>query len=177
MGDPMYRWILPDEDTRQKRLTGLNGFALRYGMRYGRVTGVEGGKGVAIWLPPGVGVTIPGLLRSGLLAVPFRAGLGALAKFGRAMDTMDKLHQKNVPGRHLYLMLLGVDPELQGQGVGSALVREGLEIADDEKVPGYLETSETTNLPFYGKFGFEVVDEMRFGDSPPAWALRRPAAV
>lgn len=71
-------------------------------------------------------------------------------------------------------MVVGVDPVLQGQGFGSALVREGLALADRESKPGYLETSEPRNLAFYQRVGFAVLEEATLGKGgPTAWAMRR----
>jgi predicted N-acetyltransferase YhbS len=75
---------------------------------------------------------------------------------------------------HHYLMVLGVDSEKQGQGVGSKLIAPGLARADADRLPCYLETMKTRNLDFYGKHGFEVVHagEIPKG-GPPFWTMRR----
>ena len=79
-----------------------------------------------------------------------------------------------VPESHWYLVVVGVDPELQGQVVCSAIVREGLALADQESKPCYLETSERRNLPFYERVGFVVLEEATLGKGgPKAWAMRR----
>lgn len=114
------------------------------------------------------------MIRSGALGVPFGTGLGPFGKFMAANETMDKIHKSRVPEPHWYLMVLGVDPELQNQGAGSAIVREGLAHADRESVPCYLETSERRNLAFYERHGFVVVEEATLGKGgPPAWAMLR----
>ncbi len=87
---------------------------------------------------------------------------------------MEKIHKARVPEPHWYLMVVGVDPELQGQGVGSALVREVLAFADRESKPCYLETSEHRNLSFYERVGFAVLEEATLSKGgPKAWAMRR----
>src|SRR5687768_9291465 len=73
--DPMFRWIFPDPERRARGLLLLNRVPLQYGMRYGRVTQSHGGKAVAIWIPPGQPMSVVGMLRSGMLNVPFRIGL------------------------------------------------------------------------------------------------------
>jgi ribosomal protein S18 acetylase RimI-like enzyme len=91
-----------------------------------------------------------------------------------ANETMDKIHKARVQEPHWYLMLVGVDPELQGRGVGSAIIREGLARADRESRPCYLETSEARNLGLYERHGFAVLEEATLGkDGPQAWAMRR----
>lgn len=61
-----------------------------------------------------------------------------------------------------YLWFIGVNPELQGKGLGSALFQE-IEAQNKTQLPTYLETSTETNLPFYQKLGFEVYREVDLG--------------
>jgi len=172
--DPMFAWIFPDPATRPAALRRLNRVPVEYGLRYGRVTASHDAKAVSVWVPPGPGITIPRMIRSGLLGVPFRTGFGPFAKFMDANDTMDKIHKKRIPEPHWYLVVVGVDPALQKRGVGSALVKEGLAHADESGCPCYLETSEERNLAFYERLGFAVLETATLGaGGPPAWAMRR----
>jgi len=172
--DPLFTWVFPDPATRPAALQRLIRVPLEYGLRYGRVTTSHEAKAACVWLPPGPGMTIPRMIRSGALGVPFRTGFGPFVKFMTANETMDKIHKARVPEPHWYLAVVGVDPELQGQGAGSALVREGLALADRESKPCYLETSERRNLAFYERLGFVVLEEATLGKGgPKAWAMRR----
>jgi predicted N-acetyltransferase YhbS len=77
---------------------------------------------------------------------------------------------------HLYLAVLGVDPGRQGDGVGSALIRPGLELCDREGLPAYLETGKERNLAFYGRHGFRVTEELTLPKGPPIWLMWRDPA-
>jgi GNAT superfamily N-acetyltransferase len=56
-----------------------------------------------------------------------------------------------------YLMYLGVHPDAQGTGAGSALLRGALDtILRRETAPVYLETGTERNVRFYERFGFRV---------------------
>ncbi len=177
--DPMFRWIFPDPQERARSLRLLNRVPLRFGLRYGRVTHCHDGMAVAIWVPPGRSVSLVGMARSGMLSVPLRIGLRPFGRFAGANEVMGKLHAKHVPDPHWYLLIVGVDPELQGRGVGSALVQEGLSEADASNSSCYLETSEERNIPFYERYGFTVLAQASLGaGGPPGWAMRRdPAQV
>ncbi|PGH07095.1 hypothetical protein AJ79_06373 [Helicocarpus griseus UAMH5409] len=61
--------------------------------------------------------------------------------------------------RHAFLSVLVTDPAHQGIGAGSALMKYGLDIADREKIPSWLESSRK-GYPLYRKFGFQ--DTKRF---------------
>ena len=172
--DPLFTWVFPDAATRPAALQRFMRVPLEYGLRYGKVTTSHDARAICMWLPPGPGVSVPRMIRSGMLGVPFRTGFGPFVKFMTANEIMDKIHKARVSEPHWYLMIVGVDPELQGQGVGSAIVREGLALADRESKPCYLETSEHRNLAFYERLGFVVLEEATLGKGgPKAWAMCR----
>jgi ribosomal protein S18 acetylase RimI-like enzyme len=75
---------------------------------------------------------------------------------------------------HRYLYLVGVHPGRQGGGLGSALVRAGLEACDRDRVPAYLESSKERNVPLYERHGFRVVERLELGrGAPPMWLMWR----
>ena len=57
------------------------------------------------------------------------------------------------------LAILVTAPEFQGRGVGSLLCNEGLQIADREKLPAWLEAS-ARGRRLYQKLGFEDVEDI-----------------
>ena len=75
---------------------------------------------------------------------------------------------------HVHLGPIAVAPKLQGQGIGTALMRRYVEHLEREEIAGYLETDRPENLPFYEKFGFTVRhSEDVLG--APTWYMWRPA--
>lgn len=56
----------------------------------------------------------------------------------------------------VYLWFIGVMPDRQQAGIGSALLLKVIEIASREGLPVYLETSVKENLSWYHRFGFTV---------------------
>jgi ribosomal protein S18 acetylase RimI-like enzyme len=78
---------------------------------------------------------------------------------------------------HWHLEFLGVDPDRQGQGVGSQVLSFGLRRADEAGFACGLETSNERNLALYRRFGFEIRGEARpFRSGPPVWSMWRPAS-
>ena len=58
--------------------------------------------------------------------------------------------------------------------VGGALLQPGLEKADRERVPCYLETAKEINVRFYEKHGFQVVKKVDLPrGGPPVWTMLR----
>ena len=74
---------------------------------------------------------------------------------------------------HVHLGPLAVDRELQRQGIGSLILEEHCRRLDAAGELGYLETDKPENVPFYERFGFEVI-----GEEPvigvTTWYMRRP---
>ena len=73
---------------------------------------------------------------------------------------------------HVHLGPLAVDAHLQGQGIGSLIMREHCRRLDAAHEVGYLETDKRENVRFYERFGFEVIaEEPVIG--VPNWFMRR----
>jgi ribosomal protein S18 acetylase RimI-like enzyme len=118
------------------------------------------------------------MIQCGALATPFAVGPRRFARFIAASYTMSKLRKQYAPGPHWYLQMLGVDPQFQGRGLGSALLREGLKRADAASRPSYVETMLERNLAFYGHHGFDVMGSIAVGPGGPVgWAMRREVHV
>ena len=79
------------------------------------------------------------------------------------------------PQPFTYLRTLGVDPQMQGQGLGSALVQQVIRTAVPT-LPLYLETAKEANLAFYARHGFDCIGEFRCLDVP-VWRLIRRAEL
>ena len=53
-----------------------------------------------------------------------------------------------------------------------------IERIDESGYPAYLESSKQRNVPFYARFGFEVVEELHSKvGSPPIWRMWREPRV
>ena len=76
---------------------------------------------------------------------------------------------------HVHLGPIGVSPEAQGQGIGTALMNHYIERLGQEGIAGYLETDRSENVEFYKKFGFVVQNEQEV-IGVPTWYMWRPAA-
>ena len=73
---------------------------------------------------------------------------------------------------HVHLGPIGVAPEFQGQGVGTALMNRYSEYLHQEGLPGYLETDKLENVKFYQKFDFRVQREEELIGTP-VWYMWR----
>lgn len=173
--DPFYQFVFRNEKQRARKLAWLLRCFLRYGLLYGQVTALEGLRGAAIWLGPDHPIyDFSKLLWLGVYQSIFRLDTTDFIRINSINRRFERWHEQEEP-RHYYLMVIGIEPGHQRQGLGSALLRPLLQQADEQKLPCYLETMREDNLAFYRKFGFAVVHDGRAGNGAPFWALRRKA--
>lgn len=131
--------------------------------------------GAAMWLPPGVSPTVPiGFPMLGVaLAMLRHGGFGSLQRGTRLNE---KLAEHHLEEPHFFLHAIGARSGCQGRGIGSALLKHGLEVCDAAGYPAYLESSNIRNNPLYERFGFEITDEITLpGRGPTLWLMYRPA--
>jgi ribosomal protein S18 acetylase RimI-like enzyme len=122
-------------------------------------------------LPPGAfPMPVRGKLTTA--AAVLRSRPGRTHRFARAEH---ELHKQHLRGLHYYLWFLGVDPEHQGRGFGSELLRSLTAKADSDKMPCYLETDRERNVGLYRRHGFEVLGQsVVAGMDAQMWFMRRP---
>ena len=173
--DPHARWTSPDDGKRMGRLERAFVAGLRrIWLEQDECWTTEGVVGGAFWMVPGrvhLGVLRQlGLLPSMLAA--YRAGTPRMVML---LNRIDAMHPRE--REHWYLAFIGVDPEWQGRGIGTALLRPVLERCDREGLPAYLEASSPRNRACYERNGFRVVEEYRVArDAPPGWRMWRDPA-
>jgi GNAT superfamily N-acetyltransferase len=165
--DPILGWLMPDETKRRARLRRFFAVELRHiALARGRVWTTNDLTGAALTLPPGAW-RVP--LRATLLeGTAFGVRLSRAARFGAAME------RRHVREPHYYVRDVGVHPDMQGKGLGSALLSPTFERCDREGLPAYLEASSERNAALYERLGFRLAEELRVGDSPPLRLMLRP---
>ena len=174
--DPVTAWVFPDEADRLARLARFYGDLFLPRMAVGRdeIYTDEDQLGIASWTPPGQGET------SALETLRLLPAMAALwgRWLPRAVRTLAYMESRFPKEPHWHLPFLGVAPEAQGQGLGSALMRPILDRSDREGVPAYLEASTPRSRELYLRHGFVVLDDMRLpGGGPPLWRMwREPVA-
>jgi GNAT superfamily N-acetyltransferase len=85
------------------------------------------------------------------------------------------MEERHLREPHFYVRTVGVRSGLQGQGVGSALMRPTLERADSAGLPAYIEASSQRSAALYERLGFVHLDVLELpGGGPPVWLMRRP---
>lgn len=155
--------VVPDTRIRRSKLRQMFVGALKTAeVAGGLAERTEGFEAVALWLPPGRSFGLWSMVRSGFASARFAITppMLKLRPMTRMLLQFEEEHKRRMPDPHWFLMALGVDPDHQRLGFGSALVRYGLRRAEVDGVPTYLETESGSNVHFYERLGFEVLDEI-----------------
>jgi ribosomal protein S18 acetylase RimI-like enzyme len=84
-----------------------------------------------------------------------------VSRIGAILKREAMIKSNHPKGPIAYLWFIGVDPPVQGKGIGSAFLREVVSECERKQRPMYLETSMERNLPFYKKFGFEIFNSLQ----------------
>jgi GNAT superfamily N-acetyltransferase len=127
--------------------------------------------GASLWFPPGT-LEMSGRERLTELISLLPEGIDCFRRASRWETLLERHHPRE---RHWYLQTLSVAPNAQRSGVGTALIAPGLERADADNLPVFLETQRESNIPYYRRFGFELTEEISLPDSPPLWLMWRQA--
>jgi len=171
--DPYYVYIMPNETKRMAQLHWWMRILLRYTLKYGNIYFTEDHKSVAMWIGPDKPMVDDfKVLSLGLILYPFKVGLKNFIKVLDLSGQWDKEHKK-LSKRHYYLMVIAVEPEFQGKGIGTHLLQDGLMRADNENLECYLETCTEEDVRFYRKHNFEIIFNKGFAVDSEYWLMTR----
>lgn len=127
--------------------------------------------GVALWLAPNEAESDGDDLIDRARSV---VGAAAADRAAGMFEAFEQLRQQSIATPHWFLALLGVDPEFQGRGVGSALMRIGHEAADMDGRPCFLETFTEPDVAYYQRRGYALTRSTTIVDGVPIHAMTRP---
>ena len=165
---------------RQRVLEALASAALKDALRHGRVEAAWDAPtlaGVIAWYPPGNHP--PSIAR--LLRTFVPAGLRLLriapATTILAIPSLLVDGRRWAPRSAWYLQAVAVAAEYRSRGVGTSLVRSGLDVIEARHEAAYLRTSHRPVIAWYAGLGFEVVDATMHEDASHRIRMRRRAPV
>jgi GNAT superfamily N-acetyltransferase len=181
LGEKMFSHVLCDDSDKRLRATIPVFRALvRAHLPYGGVhSAMLGDKlvGVAVRLPPEHN-PLRGRenLRFNLRIMPAMLRLLTRCRGARHLiriiGEFDKIKPNDRP--YWYMIAIGVEPEYQGQGIGTRLTQETLDRADADGVGCYFETAGERTKAIYLKRGFRVLKELKpMPGGPTVWTMWR----
>ena len=173
--DPVANFMFAGDRRRERGLHAFFTSQLRHQyLPHGHVFTTDRMDGAAVWGAPDAPRNSLKELVELLPAAPFLVS----SRIHRALRLLFEVDGLRPREPHWYLATLGTEPARQGHGVGSGLLRSMMDRIDESGHPAYLESSKERNVPFYARFGFEVVEELHSKvGSPPIWRMWREPRV
>ncbi|MDL5203751.1 GNAT family N-acetyltransferase [Streptomyces sp. ALI-76-A] len=170
--DPVSGWVFPGDEYRRTTHHRLMAAFTDIVLADGRIDLTEDGSACALWLSVSADEHAdeegPALVRE------------AVDPQNERVELIGRLTADVHPSEraHAYLWMIGVSPERQGEGLGTALITSVLDRCDREGVPAYLEASNARSRTLYERLGFTVVDRpLDLPDGPRMWPMwREPQA-
>ena len=175
--DPLFRILFGDAAKNSYKYTLVAKFMIRYCYKYGNVyASSEKFEGImAITQDEYTYMSLWRMIRSGSIFPVLSIGFKSFMKVASALSPMDGERKKHMKNRSfVYLQIIGVASENQGKGHGGKLLKELLAMADEAKLPIYLETETESNVRLYERFGFKTLEEMSLPViNQPMWTMLR----
>ncbi len=166
--DPILRWWITDERRRREIVPAFFSILVEAFLPARQIWSLDSAS-AALWVPPGL--PKPTEEESTALNDAMATACGEYAAVGNEISAvMDAVHPTE---DHMYLWFLGSRPGFQGQGLGSALLREVLDRCDADGVPAYLEATGDDNRRLYRRHGFVDIQQIAIRDSPPLFCMWR----
>jgi ribosomal protein S18 acetylase RimI-like enzyme len=172
--DPPLMWILPDPADRERLSPAFFAPFVDLVLADGRAYVSDDGSGTALWLD--VDVDAAATEDGDHVRQRLVDGLGP--EYAKRFFTLDDLFTARHPGHesHAYLLFVGVRPERQRQGVGTAVLTAHLSELDLAGRPAYVEASTTRNAGLYARLGFAPSGEpVTLPGGPALQPMWRPA--
>jgi ribosomal protein S18 acetylase RimI-like enzyme len=170
---PLCHWILGKKNNEKTRLKLFQVLVRDIGYTLGTIYRPTMGGAAAIWIPSENLDAISSCknlrMMTSLLTTTGIAGFSRLLAMNKAMDR----HHPKIE-KHSYLFLIGVHPQIQSRGIGSCLLRTGLERVDTQGCSAFLETSAESAISLYRRFRFEISEIYDVCQGAPrTWAMWR----
>jgi len=172
--DPPLAWILPEPSDRERLSPAFFAPFVDMALTDGQAYVSADLSGTALWLD--VDVEAQATEDGDALRQRLIEGLGP--EYAKRFFVLDELFSGSHPAHesHAYLLFIGVRPDRQCQGVGTALLAAGLEAVDATSRPAYVEASSTRNAALYARHRFESMDStLALPDGPSLYPMWRPA--
>jgi ribosomal protein S18 acetylase RimI-like enzyme len=159
--DPVWKKIFVG--VRLDQMQSMFAVPIQYSLRYGQVYATsENLEGLITWVPGSLSnMTIWRLLLSGAIWAGLKGDFRLASKMQPVFRPIEADRKSNMKGNpYLYLPVLGIASQFQGQGFGSKLLKALIAESERTQLPVYLETETENNVRWYGKFGFETVKQI-----------------
>lgn len=146
-------YVVKQDQKRCERIRSLMDYSFNVCNAFGEVWISDDQQACALILHPDQKRTS---LRTLIWDMKLALAVIGLDRVGAVLKRESMIKTKHPREPFSYLWFIGVNPQRQNKGIGSAFIQDVINECERKKRPIYLETSTEKNLPFYKKFGFEI---------------------
>jgi len=175
--DPLWNTFFEGASHRDRKFYAFSETPIRFCYTFGEVYATSQHlEGIAAWVPGHLSyMTMWRMIRSGAIVSGIKIGAKAGKNMATIFGPLDTDRKEHMRGRSfLYLFIIGVATEFQGQGFGGTLLRALLERSETSGLPIYLETETAHNVALYETFGFSTVKHITLPlVNHPMWEMVR----
>lgn len=152
-GDPGVNWVCLQDRHRTVRITRFLSMGLHLARPFGEIYTTQDLTGAAMWAPPRKTTSVLTGITKGIRVTGVKHGISAVI-----VNIIIEKHRPKTP--HWELLEIGVEPSLQGKGIGCALLQPILNRCDQDHMPAYVVTGTEKNVRFYGHSGFQLIERL-----------------
>ncbi|MEV8594780.1 GNAT family N-acetyltransferase [Streptomyces sp. NPDC052012] len=173
--DPVSGWVFPGEEYRRRTHHRLMAAFTDIVLAEGRIDVTEDGSACALWMSVpadehGEGEEDDGPAQVRQAVDPDNERVEQIGRLTAGIHPSGRAHE--------YLWMIGVAPDRQGEGLGTALIASVLDRCDQERLPAYLEASSERSRRLYERLGFALAGEpLLLPDGPHMWPMWREPRV
>ena len=175
--DPVWTKIYEGESNFDHKFCACFETPIRYCLKYGEVYATsENLEGIAAWVPGDLAdMSIWRIIRSGAMISAMKMGAKPAQKMKVVFEPLPANRITNMKGSSfIYLFIIGVASEFQGQGFGGKLLGALFEESENVGIPLYLETETEKNVNMYNSLGFKLLNQITLPViNLPMWEMVR----
>lgn len=171
---PTFKYLFPDLNEREKKLSHIMSFFIKCGLIHGNVVAPSKDiEGISIWYKSkDLNFSLCSLLKAGLISLLFNLNARSFSRFKKLGDAKKINRDKILGGEYYFLDLIGIDPSFTRRGFAKLLINSMLEKVDKENMNCFLETSNINNIDYYSKYGFDLLGKYKY-DGLESFCLMR----
>ena len=164
MDYPAFKYLFPEINERKKKLRFVMMFFIKCGLLQGEVIAPSKNlECISIWYHSGnLNMGFTGLLKAGLLSTIYNLNIKSFVQFKNLGDAKKDNRKALLENEYYLLDIIGVDPSFERQGYARHVIDTMIEKMEKENVSCFLETSNFTNIDYYKKFGFALINNYTY---------------
>ena len=151
------QFVVKQDKHKVRRLNLLMKYSIYYGETFGKVYLSDTRNACAIILDSRKKRTT---FASVLWDIRLVFGCMGISNVKKVLKRETLIKQNHPKIDFIHLWYIGVNPDHQGNGLGTQLMQQIIQDAKSMRLPIYLETSNVRNHKFYHELGFNIIGEM-----------------